>query len=312
MNFTELKEKYTNQKAGSIEDLYKHYASRKADSLLDAMMAAIGVSALFNENSIDFDAVTPQMREAFNLSFPNKSLEYLEGLNSEQLQGVISNWKGKLFEVQVRDQLNNGEIVGDLVLDKGQYAELAESINQPGWDLQIFNADGSVDELMQLKATESMSYINEALEKYPDIDILATSEVAELTGSLQNSGISNESLNEPLTSLIDANEDVLDMILPGLPFLIIVASEGRKVFVKQIDFDAALLKMSTRAIDTGIAMGAGLLAFDVTGIGWFAFGFTFVIRRGLGYFRRGREIKKLITLVTHKEEEFLLLKASYS
>jgi hypothetical protein len=276
------------------------------------MMAAIGVSVLFNGNSINLEAITPQMREAFSLSFPNKSFESLEGLNPDQLQGLISNWKGKLFEVQVRDQLNNGEIVGDVVLEEGQYAELAESINQPGWDLQIFNADGSVNDLMQLKATESISYINNALEKYPDIDILATSEVAELSSTLQNSGISNESLNEPLTSLIDSNEDVLDMIVPGLPFLIIAVSEGRKVFVKKTDFDSAISNVGSRAAKTGLAMGVGWLAFDFTGIGWLGLGATVLARWGIDFVERDEKIEKILPLLNQKSKEIKLLQESYT
>ena len=50
--------------------------------------------------------------------------------------------------------------------------------SQPGWDIQILNADGTVDQVLQAKATESVSYVKEALEKYPDIEIVTTEEVA--------------------------------------------------------------------------------------------------------------------------------------
>lgn len=311
MNFQDLNKKYANRDQGNIKDLYNHYASRKADTLLDSLTAAIGISTIVNSGSVDFDAITPQMEEAFNLSFPNKTLQDLEGLEPEQLQGIISNWKGKLFEVQVRDQLNNGEIIGDVMLDEGQYAQLAESVNQPGWDLQILNADGTVDELLQLKATESISYINQALEKYPDIDVLATSEIADLSQTVHDSGISNESLNESLSSVIDSNEDFLDMILPGLPFLIITVSEGRKVFVKKSDWDQAIQNMTSRGIKTGLAMGIGWLAFDFTGLSWVGAGTAALFRLGIARLERSEKIAVLIPLVQKQNQEILLLKESY-
>jgi hypothetical protein len=311
MNFSDLKNKYRGQGQDNIGNLYKYYASRKADTLVDAMAAAIGVSALAANGAINLGSITPAMEEAFKSSFPNRAIADLADMNTEQLQGVISNWKGKLFEINVRDKLNNGDIVGDVSLGEGQFAELAESLNQPGWDLRIFNADGSVADFLQLKATNSMSYINEALTKYPDIDILATSEVAELSENLLNSNISNDELTEPLTSVLDVNESLIDVILPGLPFLIIVASEGRKVFVKKTDMDSAIAKMGSRAMKTGLAMGLGWLAFDITGIGWLALGVSALFRWWVGSYEDDEKIMKLMPLVAKKEEELLLLKASY-
>jgi hypothetical protein len=311
MNFSDLKNKYRGQGQDNIGNLYKYYASRKADTLVDAMAAAIGVSALAANGAINLDSITPAMEEAFKSSFPNKAIADLADMNTEQLQGVISNWKGKLFEINVRDKLNHGDIVGDVSLGEGQFAELAESLNQPGWDLRIFNADGSVADFLQLKATNSMSYINEALTKYPDIDILATSEVAELSENLLNSNISNDELTAPLINILDSNESVVDFILPGLPFLIIAASEGRKVFVKKTDLDSAVSNIGSRATKTGLAMGMGWLAFDFTGIGWLGLGTSVLARWWFGYLERDEKIIKIIPIVANKKEELLLLKASY-
>jgi hypothetical protein len=311
MNFSDLKNKYRGQGQDNIGNLYKYYASRKADTLVDAMAAAIGVSALAANGAINLDSITPAMEEAFKSSFPNKAIADLADMNTEQLQGVISNWKGKLFEINVRDKLNHGDIVGDVSLGEGQFAELAESLNQPGWDLRIFNADGSVADFLQLKATNSMSYINEALTKYPDIDILATSEVAELSENLLNSNISNDELTAPLINILDSNESVVDFILPGLPFLIIAASEGRKVFVKKTDLDSAVSNIGSRATKTGLAMGMGWLAFDFTGIGWLGLGTSALARLWFGYLERDEKIIKIIPIVANKNQELLLLKASY-
>jgi hypothetical protein len=44
---------------------------------------------------------------------------------------------------------------------------------------RYWNADGSVAQELQLKATQSLSYVKEALERYPDIQVLATDDVLE-------------------------------------------------------------------------------------------------------------------------------------
>lgn len=312
MTFADLKNKYESKEKASIEELYKHYMSRKADTLVDSLAAAIALSSIITGKAIDTDALTPQMNEAFSLLFPDMSISDLESFNSEQIEGVINNWKGKLFEVEVRDRLNNGELVGDISLGDGQYAELAKNVNQPGWDLQILNSDGTVDEFLQLKATDSMSYINDALEKYPDIDILATSEVSELSDIVINSDISNEELTAPLTDLLDGGEDFLDMLVPGLPFLIIAASEGRKVFVKKTDWQTASNNLIERGAKTGLALGVGWLAFDFTGMGWLGVAASFGVRHLVDRMERGYKIEKFLPVLEEKTDDLLLLREYYS
>jgi hypothetical protein len=269
----DLHKKYKHNDANRINSIYEQYVKRKKESLKDSISAAAAVSSIFLNDGIDFDALTPQMREAFNISFPNKNIGNLELLDSEQLTGVLSNWKGKLFEIQVRDKLNSGELVGDIQLETGQYAELAEELNQPGWDLQIFNSDGAIAEALQLKATNSLSYINQAFEKYPDIDIISTSEISEMHSDLINSNISLEeleaNLTEPLDPLFDSfGESVLDTFLPGLPFLIIALGEGRKVFVDKQTSDAMVNNILDRGLKTGISIGIGTIISWLTGTWW--------------------------------------------
>ena len=74
--------------------------------------------------------------------------------------GHLGNIKGSYFEGLVADRLNSGEEVGELQLGEGQTAVLADSTTQPGWDMQILNADGEEAETLQDddKATESKAY----------------------------------------------------------------------------------------------------------------------------------------------------------
>tara|TARA_R110002153_G_scaffold117769_1_gene261968 strand:- start:115224 stop:115511 length:288 start_codon:yes stop_codon:yes gene_type:complete len=92
-----------------------------------------------------------------------------------------------LFEQEFQDKLT----------ENGINSKIFEETIHPDTDLQIIE-DGSVIDEVQLKATESSSYINETLNDNPDILIIRTSEVANdiQKGEVINSGISDTLLEE--------------------------------------------------------------------------------------------------------------------
>ena len=255
--------------ADQFRRLYDGYAHQRELSVLDAVAATAAVNALFLSDQIDQSAITPQMRDAFGLAFPNRSIENLNGLSPESAKGWLGAWKGKLFEVEVRDRLNDGGRVGDIQLGLGQVAELADIPIQPGWDLQILNGDRSVATDLQLKATTSLSYVKRAIEENPDIDILATEEVAsKMSEEIFNSGISNTELEaqveKPMEELLDSPlEQTAEAVLPGLPFVLIATTEGRKVLMGRQTFQLALSRSVQRGVKTTAAAGAGALAILV-------------------------------------------------
>jgi len=311
MNIAQLKSKYNSSSKIDVEKLFRKYQEVKKDTILDALTASIGVSAIFNENKINFEAITPRMEEAFNLSFPNKNIGDIANLEPDQISGFISNWKGKFFELDVNERLNNGEIVGDISLGEGQYSEIAENLSQPGWDLQIFNNDGTVSEYLQLKATNSLSYINKALTKYPDIDILSTSEIANLNNDLIDSNISLEEIESPMTELFDSNEDIADLILPGLPFIIIAISESKKVFIDKKDAEIAIQNAIDRSAKTGVSMGAGILAAYFTNVSFIGIATTFFTRWLINQDEKDIKTDKITHFIKLRKPELLLLKESY-
>lgn len=112
---------------------------------------------------------------------------YLSDLGPDQLRGVASNVKGILHEMLVARAEN---LDGDQVT-----AELFEQANHPGADIEFF-IDGDVIGEVQLKAVQSPAAIVEHFARYPDIDVMATSEVYAATaeafvGRLADSGVSN-------------------------------------------------------------------------------------------------------------------------
>lgn len=276
----------------AIRRLYWHYVKKRGSVLLESAAAAAALYGICLADRIDFSRITPQMEEAFNLAYPNVELSSLANRSPEEIEGFLAAWKGKYFEVLVRDNLNAGEWVGDIHLEPGQVAMLAEDATQPGWDLQILNSDGSVAGELQLKATESLSYVKEALERYPEIQVLTTDEVMapeELADRILSSGLSNESLEktvaEPVAPLLDSPlEDLVEGILPGLPLLMIAVGETKKVMAGRKSVQVALGDGIERVVKTGLAMGAGKVVIMLGG-GFYSLPATFLTRLGIDRYK---------------------------
>ena len=276
-----------------LRSLYDGYIRRRESTLLDAVAATAAVDALFFSDQIDIDRVTPPMVEAFARAFPGQDLGQRLGElrdlepGSPEVEGFLSNWKGVYHEVLIRDRLIDGCQVGRVVLGEGQKAVLAEELNQPGMDLRILNADGTEDLLLQAKATSDVSLLNEALQKYPDIQILATDEVAgQITDErVFSSGFSNEDLRErveaPMEELWDGPvEELVETALPGLPFVIMLTTEGTRVLMGRQSYQAAMRNTLERGVKTGTAMGVGML-MALAGAGMFSLPATLLTRLGL-------------------------------
>ncbi len=271
---TEYERRYgeTVRSSTNLRGLYDRYIRRRESTLLDAVAATAAVDAIFFADRIDLDAVTPQMSEAFDRAYPDRDLgqrlEELRNLEpgSPEALGFLSRWKGVYHEVLIRDRLNDGGQIGRVVLGEGQSAVLAEELNQPGLDLRILNPDGTEDLLLQAKATSDVGLLNEALQRYPDIEILATDEVVGqiLDERVFPSGFRNEDLQArveaPMEELWDGPvEELVESVLPGLPFVIMVTTEGTKVLLGRQSYQAAMRNTLERGAKTGTAMGVGAL-----------------------------------------------------
>lgn len=301
----------------SIFKLYEKIIRERESSIIDAISASAAIGSIFFADQIDFSKVTPQLEEAFRLAFPHVELSSLTDRNPDDIRGFISALKGKYFEVIVRDRLNAGEWVGDILLQPGQYAELAENVTQPGWDLQIFDNAGNVIDELQLKATQSLRYVKNALERFPDIDVLTTEEVfdsaAELSDQILNSGISEDELRNavqaPFESLLDSDlGEFVEDVLPFLPFIIIAVSEGRKVLMGKKTFQVALSDSLFRAVKTGTAMGVGAIVALLDG-GLLSIPATMLIRIG---FDRFKIMKSIVERLEERMQTIKQMKQRYN
>lgn len=276
---------YGKATSDDLRALAAGYLKKRSESLLDAAMLGLAFDSLFSAPTIDLSLVTPEMYKAWELAYPNVPLESLAGRSLEELGGAINGWKGKLFEVEVERRLEAGEWVGDLHLEQGQRVEIADKVNQPGWDIQILDENGRVEDLLQLKATDSVSYVKAALDRYPDTPIIATSEVADrLAGnhSVASADISNSDLTGQVTDpLANAATEHADIVLAGMaPLTVIVATETWKVLTARASIDQALASGGGRAAKGAVAAGFGAVATLIGGpvLGMVV---TFLARLGL-------------------------------
>lgn len=128
---------------------------------------------------------------------------YFSDLEQKELIGHLSNIKGILFEQEVVDALN----------DQGYSAAVFEATNHPATDIMLMDEEDVIAEL-QLKATDSASYISNTLEDHSDIPIITTHEVAqEFEGvpMVYDSGLDNSALTDSVQSaLVGAGDSISD------------------------------------------------------------------------------------------------------
>jgi len=249
----------------AFQQAFRRFLKANRESLLDITVAAASVQISVGDGRQDVD---PLLLKAIHDTNPTLTETNLFALEGDALQGAVNTAKGKYFEYLVVERLNQGQQVGPLLLEPGQQAVLAESMTQPGWDLRIVDEHGAAVEYLQLKATDSVAYIRSALERYPDIQILATGEVAD-TGLVLDSGITDQELRAHVELGVDAvdvslTENFLDHFHPLLPLAAMAMYEGYRLWVGQQSMDGfklALARRSQRMVVTQ-AIGAAVYAMD--------------------------------------------------
>ncbi len=145
---------------------------------------------------IEEDEIFEAVRRGYNdlaESSDEDIYEYFQNVEIDSFDNHVSHIKGILFEQEYIEKL---EI-------EGIQAEIFEATNYPVTDIAIIE-DGEIVNELQLKATESVSYINATLEENPDIMIVATSEVASQMNNemVINSGISESILEDSIIESI--------------------------------------------------------------------------------------------------------------
>ncbi|GGB67606.1 hypothetical protein [Shewanella inventionis] len=167
-----------------------------------------------------FDSVRRGYNE-LELASNDEILDYFADVNPDAMTGHISNIKGIVFEQEVVNALNG----------QGMDAMLFEATNHPISDIALMS-DGDIAAEVQLKATDSVSYINETLAENPDIPIIVTSEVANSFDSTMviDSGIDNVALDDAVSEVLTG--EIANQV--GESIVSDVASEGLAELVADI------------------------------------------------------------------------------
>src|ERR1035441_514115 len=145
-----------------------------------AVIGGVGIAQIL-AGKVSESQIPSAVLEAFHAQFPQHGASFVEAVNHlsgdpEKLMGLINGVKGKLFEIDYAAWLNDGH------LPAGVTAELAHHANNPAWDITIHDAHGHTSELLQLKATETVAYVKEAVAAHPNIDVVVPHELYERLG----------------------------------------------------------------------------------------------------------------------------------
>jgi len=196
---------------GRLHSARELFDEERADQALDtAVIGGYGLHDILAGKVRD-DQIAPVVIQAFHLQYPHAGsfVDFVRDHKGDAaLLGIINGIKGKAFELDYLDYLNHG------YLPAGAFAELADSPTQEGWDIAIRDAHGQIIDHLQLKATDSLSYIEDALARHPEIDVVVTHEVfqhmddPEVISHLIDSGISNVQLD-------DVAADAVHDVAPG-------------------------------------------------------------------------------------------------
>jgi hypothetical protein len=240
-----------------------------ADDFTDvAVLGGYSVADILSGQVHEGD-IDPEVIRAFHLQYPNAG-EFVDFVRShagddDALAGIVSGIKGKLFEIEYVEWLNHSH------LPAGAVAELASNPTQEGWDVVIKDSNGHVLDHLQLKATESLAYIKEALAAHPEIDVVATHEVFDqLDGSsvadhVTAADFSNGQLTEHVHEQIQAAELTPEFHLPLIAFGIIALQAYREHKRGNIGASEAVKLVFHRGWMSTVCRGAAYAATLISG-----------------------------------------------
>jgi hypothetical protein len=243
---------------------------RKKD-LLDLLVVG-GVT--LGEIVRDPSKVPADVENAFELAYPGLAShgetfsDVVERLPANDVLGLVNGVKGKLFEMDLVDHMNAGN------LPDGLHAELAGSATQPGYDIKILDADGRIVDVLQAKATESVAYVKDALERYPDIDVTTTTEVhAQLVAlgaadHVTSGGVSEAVLQQKVEAAVAAGHHHLDAgdLVPSSLGLAVIALSS--FMDKSLSVEQKGAEFGDRVAKAGVTAAAAKTVLIATNTWW--------------------------------------------
>jgi hypothetical protein len=177
----------------------------KAQASSAAVTVATVFANLMNKAHLHFSADEQLVVDALRRS--SKALSdmplsemggYLRSMDDASLRGLANNVKGIYHELQFVRREN---LDGDAVT-----ARIFPETNHPGADV-VLSRDGHDFAELQLKATDNSSLLTKHFEKYPDISVAATDEVAGSLPGVRGSGFSDAALESDVKDAFSSVSD---------------------------------------------------------------------------------------------------------
>lgn len=218
-------EQFFEDTKSTFNNKYKN-ASEVAYAFREEMVVIGVLATLKHGSSFEFEspielAALEAIRRGYEAIGSNASPEeislFFQSVPEEQILGHVSHIVGITHEVLVVDAINTA--------GNGDFASLFEATNHPVADIIITDSEGVAREV-QLKATDSISYINEHLNKNPDVDVIATDEVASAINNehVISSGYGNEELRRVVEqSLGELSEHTYNEYVVGGTLAVIIS-----------------------------------------------------------------------------------------
>ena len=177
----------------------KEAQTRVAIGVLPAVLLKVlsGERSFSPEETTVLAAIRRSNSDLANASV-DEIAEHVRGMTPEQLAGFQRNVKGIYHELCYVERENAD---GDDV-----EAKVYEVVNHPGADVRLVNVTTGETVDIQLKATDSASYLREHRERYPDVEVQATEEVASSAG-VASSGFRNSELAGDVNATVEKLED---------------------------------------------------------------------------------------------------------
>ena len=281
-------EKKLHDNSISYQEKRKKYSSEYP--MLDyCVVSGLSIPAMIKNGEID-----PAVELAYQYQYPimANAMSFSEAWQKfdspAEMLGFVSGIKGKLFEIKYLNEYISK------TLDPGYSAKLAGIPNQEGFDIEIYNPSGQIDQQLQLKASHSVSYVKEHLEKYPEIDVVTLEDfegemlLANYSERLIKSDISETDLLSSITSSTDQGVDYLNY-LPLLGFGVIIFKEYTKKEASEYQKMVKSVEKSTDyALNAAIISTTGGIGIPIVFIK------HFVLKSGKNKRERIKYLKELL------------------
>lgn len=269
---------------------------RKKSVLLDTLLVGGETVASYVRQG----HVPEDVQRAYELAYPHVAashsfVEQIESLQPDGIVGFTSGVKGKLFEMQYVEHLNEGN------LPSGYFAELAQSATQPRWDIAIRGPEGAFLDIIQAKATESTGYVKQALDAHPHIDVVTTTEVHAnlmMQGFAENvidSGISDAAISANVEGVVGDATVSMSWMPSTVAFAVIAFSAYSKDGLTAYAKSREVGERSAKSYLAYLAGGAFAVASNTWWIGVIAgMGSRVILETGRKKRERADELDQLL------------------